>query len=96
MQDVIDIEVRPLSPNCGAEIRGVDLSQELSKPVVDRIKQAWLDHLVIVFRNQKIDQEQQLRFAAHFGELGVADAAVGEVDENLSRLEGRYRQLQDL
>ena len=88
MQDVIDIEVKPLSANCGAEILGVDLSRELSTPVVDRIRQAWLDHLVIVFRNQKIDQEQQLRFAAHFGELGERKQAPAAL---AGRTEGIYQ-----
>src|SRR5262245_8926639 len=88
MQEVIDVEVKPLSPGCGAEIVGVDLSKELPKPVVDRIRQAWLDHLVIVFRDQNIDQEQQLRFAAHFGELGVRRQAPTPL---ASRTDGIYQ-----
>jgi taurine dioxygenase len=70
MQDVIDLTVTPLSPACGAEIRGVDLTRELSEATVAAIKQAWAEHLVLVFRGQSITQEQQLRFAAYFGELG--------------------------
>jgi taurine dioxygenase len=70
MQDVVDIQVKPLAPGCGAEIVGADLNRDLSPRQVAVIKQAWLDHLVIVIRNQTITQEQQLRFAAHFGELG--------------------------
>ena len=30
MHDVIDIEVTPLSSACGAQIKGVDLTKELS------------------------------------------------------------------
>ena len=70
MQDVIDLTVTPLSRACGAEIRGVDLTQELSDATVRAIKQAWGEHLVLVFRGQTITQEQQLRFASYFGELG--------------------------
>jgi taurine dioxygenase len=70
MQDVIDLTVTPLSGACGAEIRGVDLTQELSDATVRAIKRAWGEHLVLVFRGQSITQEQQLRFAAYFGELG--------------------------
>src|SRR5216684_880381 len=70
MQDVIDLTVTPLSRACGAEIRGVDLTKELSEPTVRAIKQAWGEHLVLVLRGQKITQEQQLRFASYFGELG--------------------------
>ena len=70
MQDVIDLTVTPLSRACGAEIRGVDLTRELSDATVRAIKQAWGEHLVLVFRGQSITQEQQLRFASYFGELG--------------------------
>ena len=70
MHDVIDIEVTPLSSACGAQIKGVDLTKELSEPTVRAIKQAWGKHLVLVFRGQSITQDQQLRFASYFGDLG--------------------------
>jgi taurine dioxygenase len=70
MQDVADIVVEPLSPACGAEIRGLDVTRPLSPDVVAAIKEAWGKHLVLVFRGQTITQDQQLRFAGYFGELG--------------------------
>ena len=80
MQGVIDtavepstapkIKVRLLSEACGAEISGVDLSKPLSEAEVAAIKDAWGKHLVLVFRGQKVSQEDQLRFAAYFGDLG--------------------------
>lgn len=70
MQDVMDIKVTPLSPACGCEIEGVDLSQDLPEAAIDAIKAAWRKHLVIVIRGQNFTQEQQLRFAARFGQLG--------------------------
>ena len=69
MQDVIDITVTPLSRACGAEISGVDLTKDLSEGVVRAIKDAWAEHLVLVFRGQTITQDQQLRFASYFGAL---------------------------
>jgi taurine dioxygenase len=74
MQDTIEvaprIKVTPLSPACGAEIGGVDLSKPLSEPEVKAIKEAWGKHLVLVFRGQKVSQDDQLRFASYFGDLG--------------------------
>jgi taurine dioxygenase len=70
MHDVIDIQVAPLSSACGAEISGVDLTRPLSHEMVQAIKDAWGKHLVLVFRGQKISQDDQLRFASYFGELG--------------------------
>jgi alpha-ketoglutarate-dependent taurine dioxygenase len=69
VQDVLDITVTPLSRACGAEIGGVDLTKKLSESTVQAIKHAWGKHLLLVFRGQHITQEQQLRFAAYFGEL---------------------------
>src|SRR5712691_7822384 len=70
MQDVVDIQVTPLSSACGAEIKGVDLTKPLSEGAVTAIKDAWGRHLVLVFRGQKVSQDDQLRFASYFGDLG--------------------------
>src|SRR5215471_14737058 len=85
MQDVRDIVVTPLSSACGAEISGVDLTKPLSDPVVRAIKDAWGKHLVLVFRGQTLDQDQQLRFASYFGELGSRKKAPPQLK---SRAEG--------
>ena len=77
MQDVMDIVVTPLSPACGAEISGVDLTGPLSAETVAAIKDAWGKHLVLVFRGQSISEEQQLRFASYFGNLGSRKKAPG-------------------
>src|SRR3954454_10560751 len=70
MQDVMDIQVTPSSSACGAEIKGIDVTRPLSAAEVQAIKDAWGKHLVLVFRGQKISQDDQLRFASYFGELG--------------------------
>jgi len=70
MHDVIDIQVTPMSPACGAEISGVDLTKPLSAAEVQAIKDAWGKYLVLVFRGQKVSQDDQLRFASYFGDLG--------------------------
>ena len=85
MQDVIDIEVTPLSSACGAEIKGVDLTRPLSEGTVEAIKDAWGKHLVLVFRGQKVSQDDQLRFASYFGDLGSRKKAPEQLR---SRAEG--------
>ncbi len=75
MLDVLEMKVTPLSSACGAEISGIDLRRELSAATVAAIKAAWGRHLVLVFRGQTLDQEQQLRFASYFGPLGERKAA---------------------
>jgi taurine dioxygenase len=85
MHDVLDITVTPLSSACGAEIKGVDLTKPLSDSQVRAIKEAWDQHLVLVFRGQQLSQEDQLRFAAYFGDLGSRKQAP---DALRSRAEG--------
>ena len=63
------IEIVPLSPALGAEIRGVDASQPLSEGDFQKILDAWHEHLVILLRGQSLDEDQQVAFARRFGEL---------------------------
>lgn len=79
------VRVTTLSPALGAEISGVDLKKALSPGEVTAIKQAWNDHLVLVFRDQEISQDEQLRFASYFGELGTRRKAPPKL---ASRAEG--------
>jgi taurine dioxygenase len=69
------IEVMPLSPVIGAEIRGVDLSRPLGDQTFREIHEALLRHLVIFFRDQKIDIDQQKAFGRRFGELHIHPTA---------------------
>ena len=88
MQDVMDVVVTPLSPACGAEISGADLTKPLSSSTVAAIKDAWGRHLVLVFRGQTLTEEQQLRFASYFGDLGIRKKAPEPLR---SRAEGIYQ-----
>jgi alpha-ketoglutarate-dependent taurine dioxygenase len=63
------IEVRPLHPSVGAEVRGVDLRKPLAPGVFDAIQQAWLKHHVLVFPGQEITDAEQVAFSRHFGRL---------------------------
>jgi taurine dioxygenase len=62
------IEVRPIAGALGAEISGVDLSRPLGDPTVAAIRKAFLEHLVIFFRGQRLTPQQQLAFARRLGE----------------------------
>ena len=62
------IDVRPIAGALGAEIHGVDLSQDLDDDVIAEIRAAWLDHLVVFFRDQDLTPAQQVALAERFGE----------------------------
>ena len=65
------IEVTPVTGGIGAEIGGVDISQELSAQTVAELRQALLDYLVIFLRDQEITPAQQLAFVSRFGEPDI-------------------------
>lgn len=65
------LDVRPISGACGAEVHGVDLSQNLSDATIAGIRKALLDHCVIFFRDQDIDVAQHKAFAKRFGKIFV-------------------------
>ncbi|MEU2624255.1 TauD/TfdA family dioxygenase [Streptomyces sp. NPDC007157] len=63
------LTVERITPVLGAEVSGVDLSREIPAEQLDEIRAAFLDHHVLVFRDQTITAEDHKRFAAAFGEL---------------------------
>jgi taurine dioxygenase len=63
------IDVRPIAGALGAEIHGVDLAR-LDDASFAEIHRAFLDHLVIFFRDQRINPEQQVAFSARFAPIG--------------------------
>jgi taurine dioxygenase len=65
----VTIEIQPLTPTIGAEIRGIDLSAPLDPPRVAKLREALLEHQVLVFRDQDLTPESHIAFARHFGEI---------------------------
>jgi alpha-ketoglutarate-dependent 2,4-dichlorophenoxyacetate dioxygenase len=63
------ISVRPLHDLFVGEVSGVDLTQPLAREDVEAIENAIAKHAVLVFRDQRVTDEQQLTFSRYFGEL---------------------------
>ena len=61
--------VRPLSPALGAEILGVDLRDLIDEALKRKLLDAWHRHLVLLLRDQTLDEDTQVRFAETFGTL---------------------------
>jgi len=75
------IRVLPIHGQIGAEVDCGDVNQ-LTPEASREIRQAWLDNLVLLVRNQRLDDKQLLAFARHFGELEkapVTSVAVAEI-----------------
>jgi taurine dioxygenase len=61
------ISVTKLHPMIGAEIGGLDLSRPLDAEALRRVKDAWHEHAVLLFRDQELSEDDQRRFASYFG-----------------------------
>lgn len=65
------LQIKQFDAPLGAEILGLDLSQELDDEDFKRIHQAHLDHHLLVFRDQRITPDQQVAFSRRFGPLQI-------------------------
>ncbi len=65
------IKIKRLAGSMGAEISGVDLSKPLANEQIVDIHQAFLDHLMVYFREQDITPKTQVDLARHFGKPAV-------------------------
>ncbi len=63
-----DIRILPTGAALGADVEGVDLGN-LSDAQFAAIRQAWLDHLVLRFRGQTLDDTAHVALGRRFGEL---------------------------
>jgi alpha-ketoglutarate-dependent 2,4-dichlorophenoxyacetate dioxygenase len=65
------IQVSPLHPTLGAEVRGVDLTRALTSEVFAEIEAAFNSYGILVLPGQPVSDEQQLAFSRLFGPLEV-------------------------
>ena len=63
------MKVEPTGAATGARITGVDISQELDGDIVAAIHAAWMDHQVLIFPDQDLTEDEQVRFARLWGEF---------------------------
>ena len=67
----MSVQVTPSGQACGARVSGVDLTAPLHEDEVARLRDAWLEHHVLVFPNQCIDDDDLERFTLYFGPFGT-------------------------
>lgn len=62
------ITVTPRHPALGAEVRGIDMRYPVETEAVQAIRDAWTRHLVLVFPDQRISDQEHVAFTRNFGE----------------------------
>ena len=75
------IQIEPMAAALGAEIHGVDLTQPLDDETFAEVERVWLEHQVIVFRDQPLGPEAHKAFASRFGPLHVHPVIPSRKDE---------------
>lgn len=70
-----DVSVLAMTPDLGAEVRGVDLALPISDACFRRILEVFNQYCFIFLRNQHLEPQLLVRFAARFGEIDVPDVA---------------------
>ena len=94
------MKVEPTGAATGARITGVDLSQELDPDVVASIHKAWKNHQVLIFPDQDLTENEQVRFARLWGEFPKRDRFEArpekDVADAVARVRPRIRTLEDV
>lgn len=62
-----ELSVRRIAGALGAEVSGVDLRRPMDKGAARALRQVFLDHQVIFFRDQDLSLDQYMRFARAMG-----------------------------
>jgi taurine dioxygenase len=70
----------PYTPNIGATLHGLDLSQPLSELAQTELKAALAQYEVIFFRDQTLTPEQQVAFTRSFGQVHEVKAFFPRVE----------------
>ena len=63
------MNINPLSAVCGAEVVGLDCGSKIDGATFDALRQAFVDHNVLVFRNQTLSPDQHEAFSERWGPL---------------------------
>jgi alpha-ketoglutarate-dependent taurine dioxygenase len=90
-----DLEVTRLAGAIGAVIRGVDL-RRADDDTIARIRQAWLQHKVVFFPGQHLNEEEHQAFAGRFGELTEGHPVVPSVEGYPNVFEIDYTKAREL
>ena len=69
-QNPEEIQIIPLAEEAlGAVVFGLDARKAQAGETIYRLKQALAEHLILIFKNQTLDDLQYLAFASYFGSI---------------------------
>jgi alpha-ketoglutarate-dependent 2,4-dichlorophenoxyacetate dioxygenase len=78
------VQFKPLNPGFVAEASGIDISKTLTADEVAAIERGMDEFAVLVWRDQKLTDEQQCDFSRNFGDL--EETLIGQMNPGERRL----------
>ncbi len=81
--------VRPLAP-IGAEIIGAPVGESLDRETIARIREAWIEHGFLLFRNAGVSEEVHIRVSECFGTLQPSATTVNRSRGNPLLMDARH------
>ncbi|MFY1616396.1 TauD/TfdA dioxygenase family protein [Micromonospora sp. WMMD736] len=77
---LVQLDLEPLGPHFGALVRGMNLATASDEEIV-ALRAALVDRKVLFLRDQRLDDDAQVRLGRRIGELTASHPVVGGVDE---------------
>lgn len=65
----MNLDITPFDGPLGARVTGIDLARPVDGKTAERLRQAWGEHLLLVFPGQSMNDDQLIAFTRLFGEL---------------------------
>ena len=66
----VALQLRPVAPTLGAEVRGLDV-RRLDEVSFAAVQRAFVEHRLLVFKDQSVSPEELMGFGERWGELHV-------------------------
>ncbi|XGB43940.1 MAG: TauD/TfdA family dioxygenase [Nodosilinea sp. LVE1205-7] len=85
-----DLVIKPLGGRLGAVVEGVNLGDSLDAATIAHLRRLLLQHKVLFFRHQSLDDQSQVAFTRHFGTLTSAHPTVAPPTDHPAVLDIDY------
>lgn len=90
------ITITELCATFAAEVSKINISKELSDDEIEELRIAIDKYGVLVFRNQPLSDEQQVRFSEYFGDIEIADLKNNITKTSERRLSQMFSDISNL
>lgn len=66
-----ELDLTPLSPAIGVEVRGLNISKPVDHEVGSALRQAWAENSILLVRGQDLTEDEQFAYAQIYGQVAA-------------------------